>query len=242
MSATSPDIDPRPRDSAVVGVVAGAVIAVIAVVAVAALLVVALHRGETAGTIGGSGVAIAQPRTVPPFTSVRLAGSNIVRIHVGTERSVVVHADRNLVRRVTTNVEAEQLVIGTRGSVDAHTPMYVDVAVPRLTSVAVSGSGTVEVDGISSDAFAVALPGSGTIDLAGAVGRLDATIEGSGAIRARPLIATRVTATIPGSGSIDVTATERLVARIGGSGSITCAGSPAHVSRIITGTGSIDVI
>jgi hypothetical protein len=37
------------------------------------------------------------------FTSVDLAGANIVVVHVGREQKVVVHADDNLLGRVTTH-------------------------------------------------------------------------------------------------------------------------------------------
>ena len=53
-----------------------------------------------AGT--GSGVASTQARSVAPFTGVDLAGSNNVIVRVGARRSVVVHADSNLLSRVTT--------------------------------------------------------------------------------------------------------------------------------------------
>src|SRR5262245_51190311 len=57
------------------------------------------HRPGT-----GSGVAATQARSVAPFTGVDLAGANNVVIRVGAKQSVVVHADDNLLRRVTTRV------------------------------------------------------------------------------------------------------------------------------------------
>src|SRR4051812_41675810 len=52
----------------------------------------------------GSGVPAQQTRVVPAFSRVELAGSNVVTVHVGGRPSVVVHADRNLLSRVTTTV------------------------------------------------------------------------------------------------------------------------------------------
>ena len=83
-----------------------------------AVIVIAwlVHRvfnssGNPPGT--GSGVAATQARSLPPFTGVDLAGDNNVVVHVGSSVSVIVHADSNLLRRVTTRVQSHSLVIGS---------------------------------------------------------------------------------------------------------------------------------
>ena len=63
---------------------------------------------------GGSSV-VSQTRSVAPFSSVELAGSNIVTVRAGARQSVVVHAHANMLGHVTTRVLAGDLVIG-----DAH--------------------------------------------------------------------------------------------------------------------------
>jgi Putative auto-transporter adhesin, head GIN domain len=71
-----------------------------------------LHSSSSpAGT--GSGVAARQARSLPAFTRVELAGDNNVIVQVGARQSVTVHADSNLLRRVTTRVRSGRLVIGT---------------------------------------------------------------------------------------------------------------------------------
>jgi hypothetical protein len=67
--------------------------------------------GSPAGT--GSGVAATQPRSLAPFTGVDLAGDNNVIVRVGASQSVIVHADSNLLTRVTTRVRSGSLLIGT---------------------------------------------------------------------------------------------------------------------------------
>jgi Putative auto-transporter adhesin, head GIN domain len=53
----------------------------------------------------------------------------------------VVHADSNLINHVTTSVVAGTLVIGDTGRFTARGPMSVDVSVPSLTALSLSGSG-----------------------------------------------------------------------------------------------------
>ena len=54
------------------------------------------------GGTAGSGVAATQTRDLVAFSGVDLAGNSIVAVHVGGKQSVVVHADSNLLRQVTT--------------------------------------------------------------------------------------------------------------------------------------------
>ena len=78
-----------------------------------ALLVDRIFFHDTSSPAGtGSAVAATQTRSLPPFTGLDLAGDNNVVVEVGAQQSVVVHADRNLLRRVTTPVSAGTLVIG----------------------------------------------------------------------------------------------------------------------------------
>jgi len=56
-----------------------------------------------------------------------------------------VHADSNLMRFVTTRVVAGTLVIGTTGSFTIRSPMTVEVSVPSLAAVTLSGSGNPQV-------------------------------------------------------------------------------------------------
>lgn len=133
-------------------------IAVLAVVATAIALLV----------YGSSGAAVTQTRTVAGFTSLDLAGSNNVTIiAVGRPQSVVVHADSSLINHVTTQVVAGTLVIGDAGSFTARGPMSVDVSVPSLTALSLSGSGQISATAISTPQLTVAISGSGLVSAAG---------------------------------------------------------------------------
>ncbi len=212
-------------------------------VAIAALLlggVAAALLHQSASILGGSGVPATQARQLPAFTSVELAGSNNVVIHVGEQQSVVVKADDNLLDRVTTEVQSGRLVIGTTpGNLTAKSPMSVEVAVPTLTALTLTGSGNLVVDGIAAESFAVALPGSGTITGSGTTTRLAVTVGGSGTVQVTRLVAHQVRAAVSGSGSIFVNATDRLDASVSGTGAILYVGNPKVVTKSITGTGAI---
>jgi hypothetical protein len=191
-----------------------------------------------AGT--GSGVAATQARSVPPFTGVDLAGENNVIVRVGATQSVVVHADSNLLKRVTTRVRSGRLVIGsTPGNFSAKSPMFVAVSLPSLDGLRLQGDGNITVTGINSQSLTVALPGSGNIDATGTTTKLDVTISGEGTALLRQLSARGAKAALIGDGTIMLTATHSLTARISGSGTILYGGSPPHVTQTVTGSGTI---
>jgi len=93
--------------------------------------------------------AAKAPR-VPRFSSLDLAGSSNVSVIVGGPRSVVVRADSHLISHVTTRVVAGTLVVGDTGGFTTRTPTSVDVRVPSLTALNISGDGQISVTGINA--------------------------------------------------------------------------------------------
>ena len=212
---------------------------------VAGLAVALLYRldvlgGSSGSTNEGSGVAATQTRDVPAFSRVELAGSNNVVVRVGEKQSVVVSADDNLLNRVTTEVRSGKLVIAnTPGSFETSSPMSVEVAVPTLTALTLTGSGNILVDGIEAESLEVTLPGSGMLTGSGTATRLGVTVSGSGTVQFTRVVADDVRAVVSGSGSIFVTATESLDASVSGDGAILYAGNPQNVTKSVTGSGAI---
>jgi hypothetical protein len=198
-------------------------LAALALVAVGLLLLFqydVFTTSSNSDVVKGSGVAAAQTRPLPPFTGVELAGSNVVTITVGGAQSVVVHADDNLLNRITTKVHDGRLVVGnTSGSFETNSPTHVDVQVRKLDSVRLTGSGL--------------LHASGTAD------RLEVILSGSGDAQLSDLSARDVHAVVSGSGRILLTATEILDASIPGSGAIIYGGNPTRVTTNVTGSGTV---
>ena len=193
---------------------------------------------SSAGT--GSGVPATQTRSVPPFTGIDLAGDNNVVVQAGARQSVVVHADDNLLTRVTTRVHAGRLVIETTpGNLSAKSPMFVAVNLPSLERLRLQGDGNITVTGIDARKLTVALPGAGNIAVTGTTTTLDVTISGQGTALLRELIARDANAALSGDGSIMLTATRSLDATISGNGTVLYGGNPSRVTQRVTGSGTI---
>ncbi|HEY7270783.1 MAG TPA: head GIN domain-containing protein [Dehalococcoidia bacterium] len=211
----------------------------------AALTAAALYQldafgGSSSPGTRGSGKPATQVRDVGAFASVELSGSNNVVIHSGKQQSVIVRADDNLIEFVTTEVQSGRLVIGNEGAnYTTRAPMSVEVSVPGLSALTLSGSGNIVVDGIDGDSTTVSLPGSGNITASGVTQRLDVTISGSGSAQLRGLKANDVRAIVSGVGNIQVIATHSLDALVSGTGAINYGGNPTQVAKSVTGTGAI---
>ncbi len=230
----------EPRTARRGGLVVVLTVIIASLLAVIAVLVVSNQKSSSSGPqVRGSGIAATQARALPGFSKLDLSGSTNVIVTAGGRQSVVVHADSNLLRHVTTRVTSRTLVIGTAGRFTTKSPMSVAVTVPALTSVELSGSGTVSISGINAARLTATLPGSGIIRASGTVTRLDVTIGGSGEALLTHLVAAHVRATVTGSGLIQVTATSSLYAAIPGTGTITYSGNPPQLTTRITGTGTV---
>jgi hypothetical protein len=191
--------------------------------------------------VQGSGIPASERRDLPPsFASVELAGANTVAIRVGQDRqAVVVRGDANLLDHVTTEVRDGELTIASHGRFTTATPMRVDLTIPWLESVTLSGNGTIRVDGVNAEHLFVQLPGSGVLEANGSTERLDVSLTGSGVVRLGDLVAQDVTARVAGTGELDVHATHSLHASLSGAGAIFYRGDPATLTQEVTGTGTI---
>ena len=146
----------------------------------------------------------------------------------------MVSADDNLIDDVTTRVERGKLVVSTTsGSFTTNVPMKVDVTVPALDAVTLSGSGIVTAEGIDAKRLTVALPGSGILRASGAATALVVDHSGSGDAQLEGLVASDVHAVLGGSGRIVVNVTKSLDATVSGSGAIFYRGDPPQVTTSV---------
>lgn len=224
--------------------VVGLLLGLLGLALLVALVVALADRGgdgrTSSGTqVQGSGGAAMQLRTTPAFARVELAGATAVTVQVGPSRSVRVTADSNLLRHVTTRVRGGTLAVGTTGSFTTRTPMHVDVTVPSLDAVTLTGSGTLVVTGVHARLLAVSLPGTGSVRVAGSAEELRATLSGSGDLQVQDLVARDAATELSGVGEIRVHVTRDLHATVSGTGSIRYSGDPTSVVSRVTGTGSV---
>lgn len=174
--------------------------------------------------IRGNDHFISEERITPEFSGVEVSGSFDVTIDTGSETSVYVEADENLMDYIVTSVRGHKLVIETEHNkcLKSHNPISVYVTTPELYDVELNGSGSIDCGELTTS-------------------ELDADIEGSGVIDLAYVNADEVTLNISGSGSIKgVIDVYSLKAEVDGSGDIRIDDGTAHNADLnVNGSGRI---
>lgn len=228
----------------------------------ALVVLIAAVAGCHAGpTVSGSGTVASKDLSVGGFKRVELAGSGELTLVRGDAPGLSVETDENLFEWLDCRVDGDTLHLGWKPNTHIRTtktPRF-QVRYTELTAATLSGSGTIQADGLTADAFAVTVSGSGdvrlpdlkvgtlTFKLAGsgsltANGTTDAfevSVSGSGQVTADGLSAKRVKVIIAGSGDATVSASEELVAHIAGSGTVTYKGNPTRLMAENSGSGKV---
>jgi hypothetical protein len=192
-------------------------------------------------TVTGSGHVISETRNVSGFDSLALEGSGNVSVAFGSNESVVVQADDNIIPLITTTVQNSSLVIRTKNNTNITTRSGIRISVTMKTirGISLKGSGDINVDGLTGSDVVVELPGSGNITITGTANSVDISLPGSGNILCEGLEARDVKITLNGSGNITAYASESLDATLRGSGTIRYFGNPSQVNKSIIGSGTI---
>ena len=152
--------------------------------------------------VSGSGQVRPEARQVSGFTGIELSGEGEVIIEQGGSESLTVEADDNVLPVLTSEVRDSVLRLRTkrRTTVRTRNPIRYRVTLQNLTSIALSGSGSVAADNLQVNALQVDISGSGTVNLGGSADEQEVEISGSGRYDAAGLRSRSATLEISGSG------------------------------------------
>tara|TARA_B110000093_G_scaffold178454_1_gene217038 strand:+ start:1677 stop:2405 length:729 start_codon:yes stop_codon:yes gene_type:complete len=192
-----------------------------------------------AETTKGSGVEKKEVRDIGEFRGVDLGISADVAITYGENPSLNIVADDNILPIITTEVVDGELSISSNESYSTKTKIRVEIKIPVIDKLSISGSGNVSLDSVTKDKLNLLISGSGNIDATGSVANLTAKVSGSGDMRLKRLKTKNCKLTINGSGDAVVSVTEILDAKINGSGDISYYGKPQKVVSKVNGSGDI---
>lgn len=205
-----------------------------------------------------------EERKVSNFSAIGIAGSLKVYVKIGNTESLRLEGDQEGIAELITEVKNGTLHIRPKkqnsnnwfGRSNSKITAY--ITVKKLTSLAMSGSGSIEVENtINADKFNAAVSGSGSIkatinaksleaaisgsgklSFSGKAKKSDVAISGSGSFSGSSLSSDEVNAHISGSGNIYINAEKTINAAIGGSGNVNYTGNPT-VTKAIGGSGKV---
>ena len=207
----------------------------------------------------GNGINETEKRITSAFSKISSEGAFNVTVTQGDNFNVLVTAESNLLPYIETEVRGNTLHLFTKRihSIKSNHAIEINIIMPGLTGVILSGSGIIKTGRFQSTDFNATLSGSGIIESNVEAVTLDATISGSGnllisgtsekaklllsgsgKISAGNMFLNECGATISGSGNIWVQVEKNLSATIIGSGNIYYSGEPA-IETHIYGSGNV---
>jgi hypothetical protein len=190
----------------------------------------------------GSGVEATETRELESFDAIRIDGGFILIAHVeptATQR-LEIRGDDNIVPEVVATVSDGELELTidhwlVRPKID----MTVEVWVPSLKKISVSGAADMRVDGLHGERFDLAISGVSTSKLSGTIDHFEVVSSGANTLEASELHAKVVKINVSGAGESEVWASEQLDATVSGAGTVRYHGQP-EVQQDISGSGSVE--
>jgi len=167
----------------------------------------------------GNGNIISEERTVEGFNGVKLEGVANINVYPGENYRVIVKTDSNLMDRVITTVSSNILHISQKSGPFNATKLTIDVYMPEIKSIILSGTGNLKVFNGNSSELSISKSGTGNID-------------------AQNFQVQNVTINQSGTGNTKIWATNNLNGTLSGTGNISYKGNP-DINVIISGTGNI---
>ena len=213
--------------------------------------------------IKGKGQVVNKTITTTAYDGIAVSGSFFVTLIDGTEGTITINAEENLVDYIIVEVKENTLYIRPEKNygLSASKGKKIQITVPinTISSVSLAGSGDVISNfmmnassfkislagsgdiklGIEAQNIDASVSGSGDIELKGKAMNFTAAVAGSGDIEAFELQAENAKTSIAGSGDIETYCTKSIEARVSGSGDIQYKGNPTKVDSKVSGSGTI---
>lgn len=217
-----------------------------------------------AGAVPGSGHIQTETRQVDSFEAIDLEYPAEVTIQQGEADTVVMEAEDNLLRQLSTEVSSGRLTVKTletqwKARVNPSQPVKITITVRNPTeiefsaptgslqanglqagtlSLVLSGAGQVRLNDVQVDVLDSVLSGAGDVQVTGTADEIQLLLSGAGNFNGADLMSHKATVEISGMGDAIVYVEAELAATITGAGSVKYFGEP-RVEQTISGAGSV---
>jgi hypothetical protein len=207
---------------------------------IALILPVAAATLALIGCVGvDAGPTTTDTRDVAAFTRVQAEDQVDVNVRAGETRRVRVRAGEKVINDIRTEVRDGTLYVSYDGPGVRNGRLLVEVHVPKVEAIAITGAADVQVAGLTGDALDVRVTGAGDVAAEGRVQRLSLDIDGAGDADLAALTARDARVELTGSGDADVRASGLLDAEVSGAGDLTYRGT-AELRDRVSGHGDIE--
>jgi len=172
--------------------------------------------------VQGSGNVIEKVITVEPFTGIKNKTTLNVNLKVDSKSSVKLFTDDNIMELFKFNVSRGILTISHINKPFSNSgDSRVDIRMPEITSLAVSGTGDYSGLAYLSDTK-ISCSGTGDMDIKGrADGHMNISISGTGNINLKEVEIASASVDISGTGDAYLNVTDKLDVNLSGTGDYT---------------------
>ncbi len=227
-----------------------------------AILIGGLSLHTSAQSVRGNNNVVKQTREVSGFNGVVVSGAYHLFLTQGSDESVIVEADENLLQYINTDVKGGTLKIYTKEKVKIRNANAMNVYVQLRNfdhlyasgasttkaqsdlsgeniELRSSGSSDINLQTLETNRLNSRVSGASNISLEGSSTYLELRVSGSGDFQGSNFSADEVDVSVSGSGDADVRATGSISASASGSGDITVFGNPQKEKISTSGSGDI---
>jgi len=210
----------------------------------------------------GNGNVVKQQREVGDFSGIEVNCSADVYIQQGSNTSVTVKADENLLEVIETKVSGGVLKIDIDGSISRVKELIVLVTVKNLDELQINGSGDVESEGtikgidleigingsgnvemdLDMKNVKTSINGSGDVEISGVGGDFQLKVSGSGSFEGKDMRLNLCDISVYGSGDVEMSGSAtKIVIEQSASGDINLYNLDAQDADV-RGSGSGDMV
>ena len=191
------------------------------------------------GGIKGSGNAKSEIRNASGFKKIEAGGAVNLEISVQKDFSVEVEADDNLLEYVKTEMDGDTLIISTKDRISPKTKINIQISLPELVDLNVSGASSAAAIGVKTDSLKLDASGASKIKIDGEVKSLEAEASGASGIDAENLKTENAKVDSSGASSVTVSPTNELDSVASGASRIIYTGEPQNIKQNASGASSI---
>jgi len=201
----------------------------------------AIAQNYDGPAISGQGEIVKKKLNVADFNSIGLGIKATIYLTQGSQQSVEIEAQQNIIDNLELDVENGSWNIEGKKRIRDYKDVVLHITVPSVRALSIGGAGKIlgknEFKNLGE--LKISIGGSGEVALAGSATSTSISIAGSGKVDVRQLESASSKVSIAGSGDAYVEAKERLNVSIAGSGNVYYAGKPS-VKTSIAGSGKVE--
>ena len=202
------------------------------------IVLVAGCRNMMHHSVAGSGNRKTEKRNVPAFTSISTEGAYDIEVVQGTQPSLEIEGDDNILPLITTEVSNNVLHIKNSPGYSTRKPIALKISTPSLDGISASGAGKIDVSGLKSEKFELEANGAPRITVSGETKVLEINTNGAANIDTHKLRADRAVVDSNGVSKIELHAADELDVTVSGPSNVIYHGDP-HVKQSVNGPGSV---